>query len=203
MTEFLRKIWELARPYRVRLYLGVLTGVISGLVGPLLIGTAIFVYAALFGDVNSDVPLKHVPDFAKEWFQHVRDGLAHNLQTNRTAVWTLIALIPLISLLRGITGYLNVYFLQWAGTRAVADLRTKLFAHLLDLSAGFYSKNSTGELVSRVMNDTQALQTILTNVSSIIFRDPVMLAGVLVGLCLQQPKLTLISIVVLPACVLP
>ncbi len=136
MTEFLRKIWELAWPYRARLYLGVLTGVISGLIGPLLIGTAMFVYAALFGDVNSDVPLKHVPHFAEEWFKHARDGLASGLQSHRGAVWMLIALIPLISLLRGITGYLNVYFLQWAGTRAVADLRTKLFAHLLDLSAG-------------------------------------------------------------------
>ena len=37
MTDFLRKLWELARPYRVRLFLGVLTGVLSGLIGPLLI----------------------------------------------------------------------------------------------------------------------------------------------------------------------
>jgi subfamily B ATP-binding cassette protein MsbA len=89
------------------------------------------------------------------------------------------------------------------GTRAVADLRTKLFAHLLDLSAGFYTENATGKLVSRVMNDTQALQTILTNVTSVIVRDPISLIGVLGFLFIQQPKLTLLSIVVLPACIIP
>ena len=206
MADFLRKLWALARPYRVRLFLGVLTGVLSGLIGPLLIATAMFVYAAVFPSANEDAsrpPLKHLPEFVQNWFYNARDGLSQGLQTHHAAVWALIALIPIISLLRGITGYLNVYFLQWVGSRAVADLRTKLFAHLLDLSAGFYTENATGKLVSRVMNDTQALQTILTNVTSVIVRDPISLLGVLGFLFLQQPKLTLLSVIVLPACVIP
>jgi len=206
MTDFLRKIRDLAWPYRARLFLGVLTGVISGLVGPLLIATAMFVYAAVFpsaSDSDSRPPLKHLPEFLQTWFYNARDGLAGGLHTHPGAVWAMIALIPVISLLRGVTGYLNVYFLQWAGTRAVADLRTKLFAHLLEMSAGFYTDNATGKLVSRVMNDTQALQTILTNVTSVIVRDPITLIGVLVFLFSQQPKLTLFSIIVLPVCVIP
>jgi subfamily B ATP-binding cassette protein MsbA len=274
MTDFLRKIWVFAWPYRGRLYLGVLTGVISGLVGPLLIMTAMFVYAAVFpsarnvyGKVTLNVenkagaagatyyaiasknpdgklafsskspltgatnyvvaatnlslplaqwtvvatnspmadrpPLKYMPGFVNNWFYNARDGLSSGLQTHPAAVWALIALIPFISLLRGVSGYLNVYFLQWAGTRAVADLRTKLFAHLLDLSAGFYTKNATGELVSRVMNDTQQLQTIVTNVTSVIVRDPINLIGVLALLIVQQPRLTLLSLIILPACIVP
>jgi ATP-binding cassette, subfamily B, bacterial MsbA len=206
MTDFLRKLWELARPYRARLFLGVLTGVLSGLIAPLLIATAMFVYAAVFPSANEDpgsLPLKHLPEFVQNRFYNAREGLNQGLQTHPGAVWALIALIPMISLLRGITGYLNVYFLQWTGSHAVADLRTKLFAHLLDLSAGFYTENATGKLVSRVMNDTQALQTILTNVTSVIVRDPISLIGVLGFLFLQQPKLTLLSLVVLPACIIP
>jgi len=273
MTEFLRKIWELAYPYRGRLFLGVLTGVISGFIGPLLIATAMFVYAAVFptdhgssskltlnmvnktgsagstyyavaakgpdgklifgnkpasGVTNYIVastdlslppsqwtvvatnapvadrpPLKYMPAVVNNLFYNARDGLSSGLKTHHAAVWILISLIPLISLLRGVTGYLNVYFLQWAGTRAVADLRTKLFEHLLNLSAGFYTKNATGELVSRVINDTQQLQTIVTNVTSVIVRDPIALVGVLGLLIIQQPRLTLLSVVVLPACVLP
>ncbi len=206
MTDFLRKLWELARPYRVRLFLGVLTGVLSGLIGPLLIATAMFVYAAVFPSANEDPsipPLKHLPEFVQTWFNHAREGLNQGMQTHPGAVWALIALIPVISLLRGITSYLNVYFLQWVGSHAVADLRTKLFAHLLDLSAGFYTENATGKLVSRVMNDTQALQTILTNVTSVIVRDPISLIGVLGFLFIQQPRLTLLSIIVLPVCVIP
>jgi subfamily B ATP-binding cassette protein MsbA len=206
MTDFLRKIWELARPYRARLFFGVLTGVVSGLVGPLLIATAMFVYAAVFPSANDDAsrpPLKHLPEFVQNWFYNARDGLANGLHTHPGAVWAMIALIPVISLLRVATGYLNVYFLQWAGSRAVADLRTKLFAHLLDLSAGFHTENATGKLVSRVMNDTQALQTILTNVTSVIVRDPISLIGVLGFLFMQQPRLTLLSLIVLPVCVIP
>ena len=206
MTDFLRKIWELARPYRARLFLGVLMGVISGLVGPLLIATAMFIYAAVFPSANATdarPPIKHLPEFAQTWFYNARDGLASGFHTHPGAVWMLIALIPIISLLRGVSGYLNVYFLQWTGTHAVADLRTKLFAHLLNLSAGFYTENATGKLVSRVMSDTQALQTILTNVVSVVVRDPVSLVGVLAFLFLQQPRLTLISIVVLPVCIVP
>ena len=206
MTDFLGKIWEFARPYRARLWLGVITGILSGLVGPLLIGTAMFVYAAVFPaaqETDGRPPFKHMPEFVVTWFNHARDGLSSGVRTHPGAVYALIALIPIISLLRGVTGYLNVYFLQWAGTRAVADLRTKLFAHLLDLSAGFYTKNATGELVSRVMSDTQQLQTIVTNVTSVIVRDPISLLGVLFFLVSQQPRLTLLSVIVLPACILP
>ncbi|HEX4351036.1 MAG TPA: ABC transporter ATP-binding protein [Verrucomicrobiae bacterium] len=209
MIDFLRKIWELARPYKVRLFLGAFTGILTGAVSPLLIGTAMLIYGAIFPTENekdkdpSSLPVKFVPQFVQDWYYNVHTALSHGLHEHRGAVWILIALIPIISLVRGITGYLNVYFLQWVGTRAVTDLRAKLFAHLMNLSAGFYSKNSTGELVSRVMNDTQALQIILTNVTSIIFRDPVMLVGTLAFLVIQQPRLTLLSLIILPACILP
>ena len=206
MTDFLRKIWELARPYKLRLFLGVLMGVISGLIGPLLIGTAMLIYAAVFPSAKGDdagLPLKHLPTFVQDWFFNVRDSLSQGLHEHRAAVWMLIALIPIISLLRGVSGYLNVYFLQWTGTHAVADLRTKLFAHLLNLSAGFYTENATGKLVSRVMSDTGALQTILTNVVSVVVRDPISLATVLGLLFWQQPKLTLLSVIVLPVCIIP
>jgi ATP-binding cassette, subfamily B, bacterial MsbA len=206
MTEFLVHIWQLARPYKLRLILGVLTGVLSGLVGPLLIGTAMFIYAAIFPAANnlaSALPLKHMPKWAVDLFNDVREGMNQGLQSHHGAVWALIALIPLISLIRVVTGYLNVYFLQWVGTHAVADLRTKLFAHLIKLSAGFYTENATGALVSRVMNDTQALQTILTNVTSVVVRDPIAVITTLVFLFSEQPRLTIISLLVMPVCIVP
>jgi len=57
--------------------------------------------------------------------------------------------------------------------------------------------------MSRVINDTQSLQQVLSGATSVIIRDPVTLLGVLAFLLVQQPKLTLISVVVLPACILP
>ncbi len=206
MFAFLRQIWAFAWPYKWRLFLGVLMGVLNGLVNPLMIGAFVLIYDAFFpsqAGIGSQLPLKYAPHFIQTWFDHVRTGLTNGLQNHHGAIIALIALIPFISLLRGVTGYLNTYFLLWAGTRAVADLRTKLFSHLLNLSAGFYADNATGKLVSRVINDTQALQTIVTNVTSVIVRDPIALISVLGFLFIQQPKLTTISLVVLPLCIIP
>jgi subfamily B ATP-binding cassette protein MsbA len=206
MLAFLFKVWNLARPYRARLFLGVLTGVISGLFMPLLIATIMFVYGAVFpsgNETDSQLPMRHLPAFAQAWYADARAAIESGLHTHQAALVALIAAIPAIMFLRGLFGYLNVYFLQWTASRTIADLRTRLFAHLLHLSAGFYTENSSGQLISRVMNDTQSLQTVLSGATSVIVRDPVTLVSMLGFLLLQQPKLTLISLVALPVCAIP
>jgi len=207
MLAFLFKVWRLAKPYRVRLFLGVLTGIIGGLIAPLMIATAMFVYGAVFPSLDENggvqLPMRHLPAFAEEWFKNARAALESGVHSHQWAVAALIMAIPLIAFLRGLFGYLNVYFLQWTAARTIADLRTRLFAHLLNLSAGFYSETSTGQLISRIMNDTASLQNILSGATSIIVRDPIILVSVLGLLLWQQPKLTLISMVVLPAGMIP
>lgn len=210
MLAFLFKVWGLARPYRTRLFLGVLTGVLSGLMQPLMIGTVVFVYGAIFPSADKATaakpPFKYLPEFIKHWWVNVGEGLRNvqnNLHTHPGAIIALIVAIPLVMFLRGFFGYLNVYFLQWTASRSIADLRTRLFGHLINLSAGFYNQNSSGQLISRVINDTGSLQTILSGATSVIVRDPVTLVGVLGFLLVQQWKLTLISLVVLPACIVP
>jgi subfamily B ATP-binding cassette protein MsbA len=210
MTQFLRNLLILTKPYRVRLFLGVLTGIISGLMQPVMIGTIVFVYGAVFPSPDltnaHKPPLKYLPEFAQQWYSSIQQGLAdaqNNLHSHPAALVMLIVAIPLVMFLRGFFGYLNIYFLQWTAFRSIADLRTKLFAHLMNLSAGFYSENSSGKLMSRVINDTQSLQNILSGATSTIIRDPVTLISVLGYLLMQNPKLTVISLIVLPSCAIP
>ena len=206
MLAFLFKVWGLARPYRVRLFLGVLTGVISGLFMPLLIQTIMFVYGTVFPSGSSASPalaMRYLPAFAQKWYSDARAAITSDLHTHQWAIVLLIAAIPIIMLLRGVCGYLNIYFLQWVSSRTIADLRTRLFAHLLNLSAGFYNDNSSGQLISRVMNDTGSLQNILSGATSVVVRDPVTLISVIALLLWQQPLLTIISITVLPLCMIP
>ncbi|MGH7975729.1 MAG: ABC transporter transmembrane domain-containing protein, partial [Limisphaerales bacterium] len=183
MPSFLFKVWDLARPYRTRLFLGVTTGVASGLLSPLMIAAVMFVYGAVFPspDANGRVqlPMNRMPHFAQTWFENASVALKHGLHSHPWTIAAVIVTIPAIMLLRGIFGYMNVYFLQWTASRTIADLRTRLFAHLLNLSAGFYNENSSGQLISRVMNDTAALQNILSSATSVIVRDPVTLISVL------------------------
>ncbi len=111
-----------------------------------------------------------------------------------------ISTIPIVMLLRGVFGYLSIYLTSWAALRAVADLRTKLFDHLQNLSLGFFSHARTGDLISRITNDTQILHNVIGSWLASIIKDPVTLICLLAVLLSQQPTLTLLSIVVLPVC---
>ncbi|MGO8763851.1 MAG: ABC transporter ATP-binding protein [Limisphaerales bacterium] len=213
MIKFLFSVWGLAQPYRWRLILGVITGILSGLVSPLLIGTLMFVYSAVFPSPDpsgrAQMPMHKLPQFLQDWFQAAASALEKGTQTHpwpwpvTLTVAALIVVIPVIVFLKGFFGYLNTYYLQWVASRTVADLRVRLFGHLLKLSAGFHNENASGQLISRVMNDTGTLQVILNQATTIIVRDPVQLVGLLAFLLWQQPTLTLITMVFLPVCVIP
>jgi subfamily B ATP-binding cassette protein MsbA len=207
MLAFLFKVWGLAKPYRVRLFLGVLTGVISGLMAPLMIIIITLVAGAVFPSANGAETGKKLPgfmpDFAQQWLHDAREAISNGLHTHPGAVVALVAALPLVALLRGLFSYLNVYFLQWTASRTIADLRVRLFAHLLNLSAGFFTKNPTGELISRIVNDTGALQNILSGATSVIIRDPVTLVSLLAMLLCTQWQITLISMILLPVCMIP
>ena len=63
----------------------------------------------------------------------------------------------------------NTYLTGWVGERVLADLRNKLFAHLERLSLGFYERNRAGVVISRITNDVEALDQLVTDgVTSLI-----------------------------------
>jgi subfamily B ATP-binding cassette protein MsbA len=207
MISFLFKIWGLARPYRWRLWLGVLTGIIAGVFEPLLIVTVVFVYAVIFptGSGTLEKHLAHASPFVRQWVTTVRDSLHSGIEAHQWETILLVAVIPTVVFLRGLFTYLNVYLLQWVAIRTVTDLRTRLFNHLMGLSAGFFTQTNTGELISRIMNDANTLMGIISNATTVIVKDPVTLITTLVWLFSDpnQRQLTLISMVVLPLCIIP
>lgn len=207
MRIFLHRLYDLARPYRGRLTLGIAAGIVSGLLEPLTLVTVLFVFKSVFPWANQGAskPLPDwVPDVAQDWLHQAQSALASaDIRSHLGAVLALIALIPLVSLLRGLFDYLNVYLLQWTAVRAVMDLRVKLFGHLMNLSAGFFNVNRSGELMARVMGDTSTLQTTLSNTTQSLVKDPVIVVGMLILLLLKAPQLTLILLIVIPTCVVP
>ena len=206
MTDFLLKVWSLARAYRSRLLLGVFAGIIGGLLEPLMIVVVTFVYSLIFPSAHGPdlaVRLNWAPEALRETVRAAQDTLHSGVQSHPGAVIVLVAAIPAVILLRGLFSYLNVYCLQWAAVRAIADLRVRLFDHIINLPAGFFSRANTGELMSRIMNDTGALQYILSSAMANLVKDPITLVALLGYLLWQQPKITLISLIVLPVCIVP
>src|SRR5436309_13514762 len=73
--------------------------------------------------------------------------------------------------------YAQTYLVNWVGERALQDLRVKLFAHLERLSIGFYSRNKAGVLISRMTNDVEALDQLVTDSVVTLFQSTLMLIG--------------------------
>lgn len=148
--------------------------------------------------------LDKIPKLLQPLFKFLLNYLPNgNQPSSRTLQVLIISCIPIIMLLRSLFSYLNIYLVNWASTRAVADLRTRAFAHLQSLPLSFFSQSNTGDLISRVTNDTQSLRTIVGSWLATLISDPITIIVMLVLLLSQQPMLTLFSVVALPVCIIP
>src|SRR5438552_2097688 len=207
MIGFLRKLLSLAGPYGLRLALGILFGILGGFVEPLLViliplvGRVIFPGAepTAAQEVTKNLPrlLRPMADSLTSWF-------AHSESSHVALVKVLVvSLIPLVVLLRGVLGYLNTYCLQWVAIRAVTDLRTKLFTHLQNLPLSFFARANTGDLMSRLLSDTVALQSTLSSSLGVMIKDPVTVLACAGLLFVLDPRLTLIALLVFPIGLIP
>ena len=114
----------------------------------------------------------------------------------------LVALLAIIALM-AIASYVRFYNVSWIGERVTADLRRRVFDHLLTLSPGFFEITRTGEVISRLTNDTTMLETVIGSSLSFALRNMVLGLGALVLLMLTSFKLTLLVIAGLPVVLLP
>ena len=94
--------------------------------------------------------------------------------------------------------YLQTYLVSWVGQRALADLRSRIFSHLQSLSIGFYSRNKAGVLISRLTNDVQALDQLVTDGIVTLFSASLTLIGTAVILVFMDMQLALVTFAVFP-----
>ncbi len=114
----------------------------------------------------------------------------------------LMGLFAAVFVARGALSYMNRFVLQRVGMRITCDLRKDVFAHLQTLSLKYYENRRTGQIVSRVAEDTGALFTLVTGVLVNLLSDSVTLVAVFVMLFYIHWKLALLTLVVLPFFVL-
>jgi subfamily B ATP-binding cassette protein MsbA len=104
--------------------------------------------------------------------------------------------------LRGLVSYLNTYLMSWVTVRAISDLRTRLFEHLLRLPSSFFNKTSTGELISRI-GDVGVLQSSISGTLSVIISEPATLVFLVVAGFWRYPELTILSLLIFPVSIVP
>jgi len=94
--------------------------------------------------------------------------------------------------------YVQTYLVGWVGQRALQDLRERIYRHLQGMSIGFYTRNRPGVLISRMTNDVQALDTLVTDGIVTLFSSVLTLFGVVAILLVIDPGLALITFLTFP-----
>jgi ABC-type multidrug transport system fused ATPase/permease subunit len=94
--------------------------------------------------------------------------------------------------------YAQTYFTGWTGERMLADLRAQLFRHLQRLSLGFYERNRAGVIISRLTNDVEALDQLVTDGVTSLVQNTLTLVGTAVLLFFLDWRLALATLTVMP-----
>src|SRR5882762_854350 len=164
----LKALYWLARPYKVRTALAVLS-----LVGATAVALA-------------------PPYLVGRTVDEVRRHDTHLLG------WFVAAFVA-VGVLGIVFTYAETYFTGWTGERMLADLRNLLFRHLQRLSLGFYERNRAGVIISRLTNDVEALDQLVTDGVTSLVQNSLTLIGTAVILFFLDWRLALATLVVMPA----
>jgi ABC-type multidrug transport system fused ATPase/permease subunit len=125
----------------------------------------------------------------------IDDGIRHE---DLTALTIIVIVFVVAALINWVATYAQTFLINWVGQRALQDLRIELFQHLQRLSIGFYSRNKAGVLISRITNDVQALDQLVTDGISTLFSATLTLVGTAVILVLLDAELAMITFLTFP-----
>ena len=129
--------------------------------------------------------------------------LADDVFRDQTRFFGIVTAIIGFSLVKGVGAYFSAYLMTDVGQRLVRDLRDELFGHVIGQSAGFFSKHTTGGLMSRIINDITRIQQVVAETLGDLLRETitvVVLAGLLFFI---DARLALVAVICAPLVVYP
>lgn len=165
--------WPLLRPYR---------GLLAGWL--------------LFLALSSSATLT-LPWAARLMIEH---GFSGN---DASAVDRAFLMLGVVALVLAVATAFRYFFVSLLGERVSADLRKRLYAHLLRLDAAFFEQNRSGELLSRLTADAELVQTVVGSSMSVALRSLITLVGASILLVLTSPRLAGYAALGIPLALLP
>ena len=186
-----RRLYGYVKPYKMRFILGLSLGVAFGMVNSLLPVVVARVTSTIFHGATPN-PMA------------LRSNLeALNAGPRINSIVLICLAIPAIMTVRSLCSFGNSYYMQWVSNKVVTDIRSQLFSKMVRHSMDFFNKMRSGFLMSRITNDTRAMQMALTSVSSDLFKQPIAVVGGITVLLLMDWKFTLVTLILFPTCLLP
>ena len=111
--------------------------------------------------------------------------------------WIVVAFVA-VAVVYAAATFLQTYMVGWVGTRVLQDLRERVFTHIQSMPIGFFTRRSPGVLISRMTNDIEALNQLVTTGVVTMFSSTLTLAGVVVILLLLDVQLALVTFLTFP-----
>ncbi len=225
-----RRLLRLTRPYRGRLVIGVLAGLLSvgsffGLLSFIPSAFSAFDHleppAATDGSVDGVTvidpdTLPPPPDTLPGSFKTAeRIAARYNIplrHADNTLTWQALFIgllgLPLVGLLRIATSFINHYFMRWVGTSVVRDIRNLLFDSLQRQSLKFFGQSDIGNLISRCVNDAASVEHLISVTIAEAARAPfeitaAILFAVFYALDNGLGGMLLVAGIFLPVCLIP
>jgi ATP-binding cassette subfamily B protein len=161
-------LWRLTKPYRPRTFLSV--------------------FSLLAATATALAP----PLLAKHALDDAIDG------TTGATLAVVVILFVAFGLANWGMTYVETYMTGWVGERILADLRAQLFGHLQRLSLGFYERNRAGVLISRMTNDVEAIDQLVTDGITTLAQSTLLLSGTAFLLLFLDWRLALVTLTVIP-----
>ncbi|MCL6454226.1 MAG: ABC transporter ATP-binding protein/permease [Alicyclobacillus sp.] len=125
--------------------------------------------------------------------------MKHNLPLLNQLTAAILGLLVVSALL----GVLQTYVNAWIGESVMNDLRVTLYAHLQEMQIDFFTKTKTGDILSRMTNDVQQLQSVVTQTYGQTISNLFTVASTVIVMFTMSPKLATVSLVIVPLFVLP
>jgi ATP-binding cassette, subfamily B, bacterial MsbA len=188
-----KRLMSYVRPYRMRLFFGIIFGMMQGGATTGLLIAFRLTLGGLSGEglsLSGDMPLMDTPE-----------GSAGEIGLNRLIM--IVGILTAVTFLQCVSLFASKYLVEWVGNRVVADLRSKLFEHIHSLPMQFFGKSRVGELISRLTADTGLLTQLVSNVLGDLIREPFTLAGCIAAMFIMNWKLSVIALIVFPVCIGP
>jgi len=186
-----RRLYGYVKPYKARFILGLSLGVAFGMVNSLLPLVVARVTSTIFHGAAPN------PMALRSNLEILNTGPKIN------SIVLICLAIPAIMTVRSLCSYGNSYYMNWVSNKVVTDIRGQLFGKIVRHSMDFFNKMRSGFLMSRITNDTRAMQMALTSVSSDLFKQPVAVVGAITVLLVMDWKFTMVTLILFPACLLP
>jgi len=161
-------LWRLTRPYRGR--------------------TGLSVVSLLTATATALAP----PYLAK----YALDDALHGHDSGR--LYLVVGIFVAAGLANWGMTYVETYLTGWVGERILADLRAQLFGHLQRLSLGFYERNRAGVIISRLTNDVEAIDQLVTDGVTTLVQSTLTLVGTAILLFVLDWRLALATLAVIP-----